>query len=98
MSQSLERLGSAPIGVAIRDDVEQMLETARRSSRSLRDILTIKKYFVLSAPRTGSSLFCNALENSGLGWPSEWSHPLFIEQAKLSLQVPELDINDYYRR
>jgi LPS sulfotransferase NodH len=79
----------------IRPFAEQLVDAAQKAAGI--DTSTIKKYFVLSTPRTGSSVFCAVLERNGLGWPVEWFSDLYMAQVAEILGTPELNFWDYLR-
>lgn len=72
---------------ALRSHAERVARTAydRRGSVELS---SIKKYFVLSTPRSGSTLFCETLALNGLGWPLEWFNELYIKHLSSQLDLP----------
>ena len=53
---------------------------------------------MLSTPRTGSSLFCQALERNGLGWPMEWFNELYLRSAIELLGGSGLNVGAYVQK
>lgn len=86
--------GWAVTAAAVREQVAGMLDSARRAA-PLADPTSIKKYLVLSTPRTGSTMFCAGLSNAGMGNPIEWFNELYLLQAQYLLGTPALNIREY---
>jgi len=75
----------------------RLVVAAEKAAAVAPDISKVKKYFILSTPRTGSTLLGLALERNGYGWPVEWFNPLYMQQVARVLGVAQLPFHDYLK-
>lgn len=95
MSDAQSGPGRLTTRARIRRYIGTMLERARRVEPPA--IASIKKYLVLSTPRTGSTMLCRILENNAMGWPIEWFNELYMFEAQSASGAGSLDIQAYAR-
>lgn len=80
----------------IRKSADELIANADLAKQERRDKKDLKKYVLLSTPRTGSSALCNHLKAAGLGAPSEWINPIHIDAVKRSLGVDKINFSNYW--
>lgn len=85
--------GSEATRSLIREHLRAAFETAAK--RSQLSPASLKKYFLLSTPRTGSTGLSYALENAGLGLPFEWFNPAYMNEAASVYGVQQMDMGTY---
>lgn len=56
--------------------IDDLLKTSQ--SRERRSPKELRKYALISTPRTGSTMLCELLKKAGLGWPAEWFNDLYV--------------------
>jgi len=66
--------------------IDTLMSRAREAMQARHEARNLKKILVISTPRVGSTLFCDVMKRSGLGWPMEWLHP---ERIQVFAERPE---------
>jgi len=75
---------------------QRVVRLHERAEQSLEQVRT--RLLILSTPRSGSSLFCDVLNQSGqTGWALEWFHPLLLEAQAELLGTQQLNFSDYFK-
>lgn len=80
----------------ITERAEQLIKKAEIGRERGLNPRFLKRYLVLSTPRTGSSALCSALSHVGLGAPGEWLNSLYINSVKKVLGVTNIRFKDYW--
>ncbi len=82
---------------ATRAVIREHLQTAfhNASQRPPLSGTSLKKYLLVSTPRTGSTALSHALESAGLGSPFEWFNPAYMNEAVSVYGEGQMDIGKY---
>lgn len=79
----------------LQDVARKLVRTARTNMTRHADTAGLRKYCVVSTPRTGSTAFCEVLADTGLGWPLEWFNARYLDVVSAAAGGGSIDIRQY---